>query len=190
MKRTLFLLLNWLLTGLACAAPVTMHFHADGFQNAGTQYPGFSGPIDGSISWNAGANPYDPIAALTAIDLKIAGHQYSLAEIGIANQGTTQTAIGGLFNGANAVVGNGAANDFLLVFDRVNPFINAFAYSIEGKLNAIWWTPSNTSASFDTNHVPEPGSLLLCAAALAGLLLSAKRGQRAASAPRHSPAAL
>jgi hypothetical protein len=166
-----------------------MHFHADGFQNAGTQYPGFSGPIDGSISWNASANAYDPIAALTAIDLKIAGHQYSLAEVGIANQGTTQTAIGGLFHGANAVVGDGLANDFLLVFDRVNPFINAFAYSIQGKTSAIWWTPSSASAAFDANHVPEPGSLLLCAAALAGLVFSVRRGQRVA-ASAHSAAAL
>lgn len=178
MKRTLFLLLNCLLTSLACAAPVTLKFHADGFQNAGTQWAGFSGPIDGSISWDATANPSDPIAMLTAIDLTIAGHSYSLAEVGIANQGSTQTAIGGLFNGANAVVGNGAANDFLLVFDRVNPFISAFAYSIQGMTNAIWWSPTNSSAAFDTNHVPEPGSMALAALALGAMAMAARRGKR------------
>lgn len=178
MKRAIVLILNWLLAGMACAAPVTMHFHADGFQNAGTQWPGFSGPIDGSISWNATANANDPIAMLTAIDLTIAGHKYSLAEVGIANQGTTQTAIGGLFNGANAVVGNGAANDFLLVFDRVNPFISAFAYSIAGKTSAIWWTPSSTNAFFDTNHVPEPGSMALAVLALGAMGMLTRRSQR------------
>ncbi|WP_395702029.1 PEP-CTERM sorting domain-containing protein [Aquabacterium sp.] len=175
MKRILFLLLNWLLAGLACAVPTTLHFHADGFENAGTQYPGFSGPIDGSISWNGSGNAYDPIGALTAIDLTIAGHQYGLNEIGIANQGSTQTALGGLFRGANAVVGDGAGDDFLLVFDRVNPLINAFAFSIAGKTNAIWWSPTTTSATIDVNNVPEPGSLLLVAAAIGGLMLAARR---------------
>jgi len=57
------------------------------------------------------------------------------------------------------------------VFDRVNPAINAFAYSIQGKGNAIWWTPSTTSAAYVVNNVPEPASLALVALPLAWLVL-------------------
>lgn len=153
----------------AFAGPVTLELKASGFANAGTQYPGFDGEVDVSLSWDT-ANKADPIASILSIDIEIAGHQYTLAEVGIANQGTTQTAIGAIVRGANAVIGDGAFNDFLLVFDRVNPAINAFAYSIQGKTNAIWWTPASTSAAYITNSVPEPSTLALLLPALAALL--------------------
>ncbi|MBI5259140.1 MAG: PEP-CTERM sorting domain-containing protein [Burkholderiales bacterium] len=175
MKRLITLLSGLLATTAALCAPVTLHFSADGFQNAGVQFSGLAGPVSGSISWNASGNPHDPIGALTAIDLIIAGHSYTLGEVGIANQGSTQTAIGGLFNGANAVVGNGAANDFLLVFDRVNPAISAFAFSVLGKQGAIWWSPTSTSASFEAQTVPEPATLALALAAIGGAALAARR---------------
>jgi MYXO-CTERM domain-containing protein len=180
MKRTVQSLLG-ILAGLCIgmasqAATVTMAFSASGFQNAGVQFPGFDGPVSGSISWESTGNLLDPIAALTSIDLSIAGHVYTLAEVGIANQGTTQTAIGGLFNGANSAVGSGAAHDFLLVFDRVQPAITSFAYVIEGKAAAIWWTPTDTHAAFvtDANGVPEPSALGLAALAM-GLLAAVRR---------------
>lgn len=159
------------LAGAAIASPVTLQLKASGFQNAGTQYPGFNGEIDARLTWDT-ANKADPIAGFLSIDIEIAGHQYTLAEIGIANQGTTQTAIGALVRGANAVVGDGVFNDFLIVFNRVNPHIDAFAYSIQGKTNAIWWTPATTSATYiEVNSVPEPATLALLLPALAGLAL-------------------
>ncbi len=157
--------------GAALASPVTLELKASGFQNAGTQWPGFDGEIDARLTWDT-ANKADPIASFLSIDIEIAGHQYTMAEVGIANQGATQTAIGALVRGANAVVGDGAFNDFLIVFDRVNPFVNAFAYSIQGKTNAIWWSPTTTSAAYvDTNSVPEPATLALLLPALAALML-------------------
>jgi len=159
------------LGGAAVASPVTLELKASGFQNAGTQYPGFNGEVDARLTWDT-ANKADPIASFLSIDIEIAGHQYTMAEVGIANNGSTQTAIGAIVRGANAVVGDGVFNDFLLVFDRVNPAINAFAYSIQGKTNAIWWTPSTTSAAYiDVNSVPEPATLALLLPALAGLAL-------------------
>ncbi len=158
------------LGGTAFAAPVTLELKASGFQNAGTQYPGFDGEIDARLTWDT-VNTADPIASFLSIDIEIAGHAYTLAEIGIANQGSTQTAIGALVRGANAVVGDGAFNDFLIVFDRVHPSISAFAYSIQGKTNAIWWSPTTTSAVYvESNSVPEPSTLLLLLPALGGLL--------------------
>lgn len=167
MKRLSCLLVGLAAATCASAAALTMNFTADGFANAGTQYPGYSGPISGSISWIGGASLSDPISVLTDIHMTIAGHAYSLGEIGIANQGSTQTAIGGLWHGANAVVGDGSGNDFLLVFDRVHPGISAFAYSIEGKTDAIWWTPSSSHAEFAAAETPEPASFTLALLGLA-----------------------
>lgn len=159
----------------AHAAQYTVEFTADGFVNAGTPHPGHSGPISGRMSWDA-ASPADAIGVITAFDMVIAGHQYTLGEIGIANQGSTQTAFGGLARGANAVVGDGGADDFLIVFDRLAPRIDTFAFSIRGLTNAIWWSPAQTSMRYVTNHVPEPASALLVAAALGGLALLRRRG--------------
>lgn len=158
----------------AQAATYTLEFSADGFANVGTQYPGNSGPISGSISWQA-ASPADAIGAITAIDLAIGGHQYTLGEVGIANQGSSQTAFGGLVRGANAVVGDGAFDDFLIVFDRLAPRIDAFAYSIRGLTGAIWWTPAETSMRYVTNTVPEPASVLLVLAALGAVVALGRR---------------
>jgi hypothetical protein len=187
MQRLLTLVLGLATAALVQAAPVTIEFSASGFQNAGTPYPGFDGPVHGSISWDS-QHATDPMGALTGIDLTIAGHVYTLAEVGIANEGSTQTAIGASPSGFNAVVGNGLAHDFLLVIDRVNPRIDAFAFSIEGKTGAIWWFPTQTEARFAGQAVPEPGGALLAGAALGALGL-ARRRQPASSTPSAGSAA-
>jgi PEP-CTERM motif len=156
------------------AAAFTVQFSADGFQNSGVQHPGNSGPISGSMSWEA-ASPADAIGVITAFDMVIAGHQYTLGEIGVANQGSTQTAFGGLANGANAVIGNGAFDDFLIVFDRLAPRIDTFAYSIRGLTGAIWWTPAQSSIRYVTQAVPEPASVLLVLAALGAVAALGRR---------------
>lgn len=162
------------------ATPVTMEFSASGFQNAGTQYPGFAGPIQGSLSWTDTV-PGGPVDVLTSINLTIAGHSYNLAEVGIASQSTTQTAIGAAGNGFNAVVGSGVFDDFLIVFDRVTPTLQNFAYSIQGKTNAIWWTPTTMSARYVTQQVPEPATVVLALTALGLMVASTRRsGNRAA----------
>lgn len=148
----------------AHATPYTLQFSASQFASGGGgQFPGFDGPWSGSLSWDAN-NLNDPITALTAFDLTIAGHHYTLAEVGIANNGSTQTALGALVRGANAVVGDGAFDDFLIVFDRKLPQITAFAYSIAGKGNAIWWNPVRSEAHYASQAVSAPASV-----ALAGL---------------------
>lgn len=158
----------------AQAAPVTMVFSASDFQNSGTQYPGLAGPVHGSITWDRD-QPSDPIGTLLDIDLEINGHAYSLDEVGIANEGSSMTAIGAKVRGANAVVGDGAFHDFLLVFDRVHPSISAFAYSVQGRTNAIWWNPANSQASIVAAAVPAPSAAWLAATALGALALRRRR---------------
>lgn len=139
------LLLN--LSATVQAAPIVMSFTADGFENAGTSYPGLNGPVSGMLGWDA-ASTADPITALTSATISIPGHTFGLADVGIANNAGTKTAIGALPRGANAVVGDGAYNDFLMVLDRVTPSIDAFAYSLEGKSGALWWTPATSAATY------------------------------------------
>ncbi len=176
MTKTL-LSLALLCSSLAQAAPVTLAFSASGFQSGGAAAP-FTDTVSGSLSWDS-LDLRDPITAFTGITLTIAGHAYALAEIGIANQGGTQTAMGALARGANAVVGDGGADDFLLVFDRVNPAIVAFAFSLRGHSNAIWWSPSHTSAAYvlDRADVPAPATALLAVLGLAGLVATRRRSR-------------
>ena len=178
MKRAILLAIALIVTPLASANTWTLEFSASGFQNAGTQYPGYSGPISGMISWDS-TSLSDPIMNLTYIALTIYGHTYTLADTGVANNGSSQTAIGGSAHGFNAVVGDGQFDDFLLVFDRVNPSISAFAYGIAGLSNAIWWTPTTSEAHFVTASVPEPGTALLLVSALmvAGFLRRDRRSR-------------
>jgi hypothetical protein len=162
-------------TPSAQAATYTIDFSASGFQNAGVAAPGVGTHITGTMSWEA-ASPSDAIGTLTAFDMAINGHAYTLAEIGIANEGTPQTAFGGLVNGANAVVGNGAADDFLIVFDRLTPSIQTFAFSVLGYAGSIWWTPTFTSMRYvNTNHVPEPATALLVVVALGAAVVARRK---------------
>jgi PEP-CTERM motif len=161
----------------AQAATFTIEFSASGFQQGGVAAPGVGTNITGSMSWEA-LSPSDAIGNLTAFEMAINGHAYTLAEVGIANQGTTQTAFGGLVNGANAVVGNGLADDFLIVFDRLAPRMETFAFAVKGFVGSIWWTPTFTSMRYvDTNNnVPEPATALLVLAAL-GAAAAARRSR-------------
>ncbi|MFT3818622.1 MAG: PEP-CTERM sorting domain-containing protein [Rubrivivax sp.] len=177
MNQQLISLAALLCASLAQAAPVTMEFTASGFGTAGGGAKPYTEAITGRLSWDS-INLADSISAFTDIQLTIGGHHYALSEIGIANQGGTQTAMGALARGANAVVGDGLFDDFLLVFDRVNPAIQAFAFSIKGESNAIWWSPAFTEAHFVTgpaSSVPVPATALLAALGLAGVGWSRRR---------------
>ncbi len=152
----------------AQAGDYTLTFRADGFAPGGSAPDGFAGPISGSISWQA-ASQADPMGALTAIDLAIYGHRYTLAEVGIANQSSSVSVIGALANGANAVVGSGNDDDFMFGFDRATAQISFFAYAIKGQSNAIWWTPSSLTSSISA--VPEPATWACWLGGLAALAL-------------------
>jgi hypothetical protein len=84
----------------ASAIPITVSFTATGF-NVGAP----TDPVTGSIGYDA-ASTTAPPNSLTSINLTIAGHAYSLAEVGFADS----TVIGALINGVNFV--GASTNDF------------------------------------------------------------------------------
>ena len=154
----------------AQAATFTLDFKASGFTNiGGNVFPGFDGPVEGSVSWES-LGVSDTISALTAIDFVLFGHRFSLSDVGIASQTADSLVLGAAPNGFNTVVGNGVATDFLIVLDRRLPGINSFGYGLAGKDNALWISPSFTEASYRTGTVPEPAILALALLALGGVV--------------------
>jgi hypothetical protein len=153
-----------------------LEFTASGFRNIGTQFPGFSGPVSGRISWEQ-TNPGDPIGALTGIDFNLFGKQFTLAEVGVGDQTSTASLVGGLISGIGSTAGAGLADDFSLIVDRVNPAVISLTYVLTGKDGGLWAFPTETSARFVTSiPVPEPAPWALAA----GAALAASRRRKAA----------
>lgn len=179
LKRSIQFLAASALCAAAQAGVYTMEFTASGFDNGGTQHPEVARQASGRVSWE-GDSPTGRVERLTAFELEIHGHAYVLNEISFLQQHTDTLVLGGLASGVNAVVGNGLADDFLLLLTRANPGVSAFAFSVQGKNGAIWWTPAHSSARFiDNNAVPLPASGLLAAAAGVALMLTRRRQPQA-----------
>lgn len=166
----------------AAAAPVTMSFTASDFDNLGGSNT-FAGPIHGSITWEAPnpGNMADPIGPLLGINLSIAGHTFTLNEVGINGSTPGSTLVGGTARGIGALVGDGGADDFMLIFDRTQPNISFFGFTVRGQSNTLWAYPAHLSATYASNGVPEPSSLLLAGLGVFGFgLIGFKRRTAAA----------
>jgi hypothetical protein len=140
----------------AFAIPIEVSFTASGF---GAGAP--TDPVTGSVVYDA-ASTTSVIDSLTSIDLTIAGHTYSLAEVGFAGSNL----IGGLINGVGTVVAS--TNDFFLLWNAttLSPFV--LSYSSIGAF--VFSSFTFPQFSVTAAAVPEPGSLALL---LAGVLASA-----------------
>lgn len=195
MKQWLSAILLFGAMAAAHAAPVTLSFSASGFRDLGAgAVPDFAGPIHGSFSWEADA-PTDPITKLTAIDLAIAGHVYSLAEVDILNGGPTTATLGGKARGTGTLVGDGGAHDFMLVFNRLTPQIMFFGYTVYGASNSLWAYPEQSEIRFvavqDDHRVPEPASFWLLGCGLLALALhQAARSRHFSRVSRAEPRAI
>src|SRR5262245_29983295 len=174
-----------LAAGSAGAIPVTTSFTAVGFSPS----PAPTDPVSGVITWEA-ASLTAPIDSLTSVSLTIAGHVYGLDELAFdSSPDYSMVMIGGRTGGVwTAYVGT---DDFWLMFDRVSATPRHFLYMSAADPRSDFSTMAFDSfsisegplprravvESFDTNTAPEPSTLVLFAAGLAGLAFGRRRRQ-------------
>lgn len=135
-------------------------------------------PISYDFTANFNTGPYSNISGqvtldgttVTDIDLTIAGHIFTLGEVGAQSWSGLNILVGGLLSGLNTMTSN--TNDFWLVFNPLDPSAGApfFAYTFN---DGNRFFHNSTSVDIAV-AVPEPGSVALVALSL-GLLGVASR---------------
>jgi len=134
----------------AFAIPITVSFTVTGFL-AGAP----TDPVTGSVVYDA-ASTTSNINSLTSINLTIAGHSYSLAEVGFVEGFPDNTVIGGLINGIGTVAAN--TDDFFINWDTstLHPVLFAYSCATCVVYFGFTFTQFNVTAAA---AVPEPSSL-------------------------------
>ena len=197
--RLSILVFSWILFSFfglkpAYASPILVSFTYSGFGAGAPQ-----DPISGSIIYDA-ASTTSKMNSLTSISLTIAGHAFSVAEVGFLNQtsfGNDSILIGGLLNGVNGL--RAASNDFIVSWTwtggNFKPGTFQYTTQLSGK---FWgWSPVGTLKDFQVKDfqasdaqdasIPEPGSLTLLGAGML-MLWSVRKGRRNTLAMRaHNP---
>jgi hypothetical protein len=133
----------------AFAIQVTLSFTVSGFV-AGAP----TDPVTGSFTYDAPSITSDP-TSLTAVNLTIGGHAYTLAEVGSDTAGS-EAVIGGVVNGVD-VVGSGT-DDFFLLWTPVSSVPDLFAYATPNTpdiFEGTNFTQFNVTAA---TPVPEPST--------------------------------
>ena len=153
------------------AATIEMTFTATNFAPLVGAVPPIDDPVSGTIRYEA-ASINAPIDALTSVSLVIAGHMYTLAEIGFDNE-TGVNYIGGLVDG---VLGSGNfEDDFQIGWDTGSLVPLILLYAASG--SAGLWITSEFS-QFAVVAVPEPATMPLLALALCAFTFADARRRR------------
>jgi len=152
----------------AQAIPVRVSFTVTGF---GMGAP--TNPVVGSIDYNA-ASIFSDINSLTSINLTIAGHIYTVGELGfISSFAGNQQLIGGSISGVTGLAPG--TNDFLIVWNENTLMPITFAYTAA---STPGFFPSFTFTQFSVAAVPEPGSLALLVSGVVILGIVLRRKSR------------
>ncbi len=125
-------------------------------------------PVIGTIIYEAVSTTAN-IGSLTSIDLTIAGHVYTIGEVGFASpfQSGSQL-IGGLVNGL-ITIQNGT-DDFWLLWNQSTLVPTLFGYTTARNTYYSWMTSSFSSFSVaEASTVPEPTALVLFFFGLVGM---------------------
>jgi hypothetical protein len=155
--------------GQAAALPFELTFTAP--------IPGFPGsPVSGSFQYEA-ASLTSPIDSLTAVNLTLDGHVYTLANTGFVNSAPLSF-LGGLVNGVVSMGAN--TNDFLLRFNHTTGQPIGFDAATIGAPSIVFATGFTvfSIAPAQTAAVPEPTTVVLVALGLAGLGVRRLRKRR------------
>lgn len=142
--------------------------------------------LSGSVTYEA-SSLYGIIESISAINLNIDGHAYTLSEIGYQTFVTPPdyspfdwTLVGGKFNGVDQV--GEQTNDFWLRWRTDTHEWIDFVYAVPDK-DGVWgassWDPVSVQFSISAAPVPEPetSSLMLAGLCLMAGLAIRRRGQ-------------
>lgn len=154
-----------LCTASAQAANYKMTFTASGFYDMGTN-PQI---VTGSLLYSAATPYYSRWTALTGIDLTIAGHKFSLAEVGTFNYFGGTLSVGGLVTGVNGV--SARTDDFYL---SVLPGDSTFYYSLR-EYPGLFEAATVTKNVTEVAAVPEPQTYAMLLAGLGLMGFVARR---------------
>lgn len=132
--------------------------------------------VSGQIVWTA-ASLIAPIDALVSIDLNVAGHPYTVSELGFGTL-PSGVAVWGLPWGSGLSAANDA-DDFKLVFDPATSSFIEFTIAVAGYTSAIWTADSgDVSLRIEEGTVSEPGTFALVGATLLALAVPRRRAPK------------
>jgi hypothetical protein len=133
-------------------------------------------PVTGTIVYEA-ADLVSSIESLLSIDLVVDGHSYGLDEVGSFSAVTSHFIGAGVTSSQILSVTSGT-NDFLLSFNPITNDPSSFLYASATSRFNIWLSANFSSFSRTIVAVPEPGTVALLIAALAGLVFGRRAHNR------------
>ncbi len=171
------LLSTFVFAGSARAALYMMNFSVAGFQGGPGAVP--TDPVTGSFVYEA-AGMYAPIQSFISVNLVLAGHSYSPAEVSyFRDVNANKDMIGGALGEAWCMMGG--SDDFWLCYtpNPLLPFDFMYSYNGGGSYWAGVYDDPNCFTTFTVTPVPEPAVPTLFALAAAMLLLRRSTPARA-----------